>query len=71
MVRDAIIDGDLEKIYGIIENDSVMQTFDQHAVEMFRDKIVSKEEAISACRDEEAFERVMSGIKSSTGKLLK
>ena len=71
MVRDAIIDGDLEKIHGIIENDSIMQSFDQHAVEMYENKVVTKEEAISACRDEEGFERVMSGIKSSSGKLLK
>ena len=71
MVRDAIIDDDLEKIHGIVENDSIMQNFDRHAVEMYRNKVVTKEEAISACRDEEGFERVMSGIKSSTGKLLK
>jgi len=71
IVREAIIDGDLDKILGIMENDSLMQTFDQHAVELFRAGIVTREQAVSACRDEEAFGRIMSGIKSSTGKLLK
>ncbi|MBI1318640.1 MAG: PilT/PilU family type 4a pilus ATPase [Candidatus Hydrogenedens sp.] len=71
IVRDAIIDGDLDKLLGIMENDSLMQTFDQHAVELFRAGIVARDQAVSACRDEEAFGRVMSGIKSSTGKILK
>jgi len=70
IVRDAIIDGDLEKLVGIMINDSDMMTFDQHAVEMYRQGIVSREEAISACRDEEAFIRTMSGIKSTSGKVL-
>ena len=71
IVRDAIEDGDLDKLVGIMENDSEMMTFDQHAVEMYRQGIVSREEAISACRDEEGFIRVMSGIKSSGNKILK
>lgn len=70
IVRDAIIDGDLEKLTGIMENDSVMMSFDQHAVQMYRDGIVTREEAISACRDAEGFTRVLTGIKSSSGKLL-
>ncbi|MFM1921743.1 MAG: hypothetical protein RLZZ303_3377 [Candidatus Hydrogenedentota bacterium] len=71
IVRDAIIEGDLIKLVGIMENDSKMQTFDQHAVELFRKGWVTREEAISACRDEEGFERTITGIKSSTGKILK
>jgi twitching motility protein PilT len=70
IVRDAIIDGNLDKLVGIMENDSDMLTFDQHAVELYKRNIVTKEEAISACRDAEAFERVMAGIKSASGKLL-
>jgi twitching motility protein PilT len=71
IVRDAIIDGDLDKLVGIMENDSIMQTFDQYAVELYEKEIVTRAEAVSACKDEEAFERVISGIKSSTGRLLK
>jgi twitching motility protein PilT len=71
IVRDAIVEGDLVKLVGIMENDSQMQTFDQHAVELFRKGWVTREEAITACRDEEGFERTMSGIRSSTGKILK
>lgn len=70
IVRDAIIDGDLDKLTGIMENDSLMMSFDQHAVQMFRAGIVTREEAISACRDAEGFTRVLTGIKSSSGKLL-
>jgi twitching motility protein PilT len=70
IVRDAIIDGDLEKLEGIMENDSDMQTFDQHAVSMFRAGIVSMDEAVSACRDVGGFNRVMAGIKGAQGKLL-
>ena len=71
IVRDAIEEGDLDKLHGIMEQDSEMQSFDQYAVELFKKGIVEREEAISACMDAEAFERVMSGIMSSTGKLLK
>ena len=70
MVRDAIIEGDLEKLQGIMEADGEMQSFDQYAVELFKKGVVNKEEAISACKDAEAFERIMSGIKSSKGRLL-
>jgi twitching motility protein PilT len=70
IVRDAIIDGDLEKLTGIMENDSIMMSFDQHAVMMYKDGIVTREEAISACRDAEGFTRVLTGIKSSSGKIL-
>ena len=72
IVRDAIIDGDLTKLYGIIEVDSDMRSFDQYAVELFQKGLVTREEAISACSNEEGFARVVSGIKSSEGrKLLK
>jgi twitching motility protein PilT len=72
IVRDAILEGELDKLHGIIEVDSDMKTFDQHAVELFQANIVSKEEAISACSNEESFNRIISGIKSSEGrKILK
>ncbi len=71
IVRDAIIDGDLDKLEGIMENDSDMLTFDQHAVQLFRAGTVTREEAVTACRDAEAFDRVLSGIKSASGRLLK
>ena len=72
IVRDAILEGEIDKLHNIIEVDSEMKSFDQHAVELFRAGIVTKEEAISACSNEEGFERIISGIKSSEGrKLLK
>jgi twitching motility protein PilT len=72
IVRDAIIDGEIDKLHSIIEVDSEMKTFDQHAVELYQGGIVTKEEAISACSNEEGFERIISGIKSSEGrKILK
>lgn len=72
IVRDAILDGDLDKLHGIIENDSDMRSFDQYAVELYQKGLVSKEEAISACANEEGFQRIISGIKSSEGhRLLK
>lgn len=70
IVRDAIVDGDLDKLSGIIEVDGDMQTFDQYAVDLYRKGLVSKEEAISACSNEEGFQRVISGIKSSEGRRL-
>jgi len=70
IVRDAIIDGDLDKLHGIIEVDSEMKSFDQHAVELYQAKIVTREEAISACSDEEGFNRIISGIRSSEGRRL-
>jgi twitching motility protein PilT len=72
IVRDAILEGDLDKLHGIIEVDSDMRSFDQYAVELYQKNVVVKEEAISACSNEEGFERIISGIKSSEGrKLLK
>ena len=70
IVRDAILDGDLDKLYGIIETDSDMRSFDQYAVELYQKKIVTKEEAISACSNAEGFQRIISGIKSSEGRRL-
>ena len=70
-MRDAILDGDLDKLHGIIEVDSEMKTFDQYAVSLYEEDKVTREEAISACSDLESFERVTSGIQTSTGKLLK
>jgi hypothetical protein len=54
-----------------MEQDSEMRSFDQYAVDLFKNGVVERSEAISACADVEAFERVMSGIQSSSGKLLK
>lgn len=72
IVRDAILDGDLDKIHGIMEMDGDMRTFDQYAVDLYQKGVVTKEEAISACSNEEGFERIISGIKSSEGrKILK
>jgi len=47
-----------------------MQTFDQHAVEMFKADVIEKSEAISACSNEAGFQRIISGIKSSEGRRL-
>ena len=72
IVRDAILDGELDKLHGIIEVDGDMKSFDQHAVELFQAGLVEKSEAVSACSNEQGFERIISGIKSSEGrKLLK
>ncbi len=72
IVRDAILEGDLDKLHGIIEVDGDMRSFDQYSVELFQKGLVTKEEAISACANEEGFERIISGIKSSEGrKILK
>jgi len=68
IVRDAILEGDIGRLYSIIEVDSDMKSFDQYAVELYQKKVVSKEVAISACSNEEAFERIVSGIKSSEGR---
>jgi len=68
IIRDAILEAELDKLYGIIEIDSEMKSFDQHAVELYRAGLVTKQEAISACTNEEAFERVISGISSSESR---
>lgn len=47
-----------------------MKSFDQYAVELFEKEVVSKEEAISACRDPEAFERIVTGISGMAGGFL-
>ena len=71
-MRDAILEGEISKLYSIIEVDGDMKSFDQHAVELYQAGLVTKEEAISACSNEEGFERIISGIKSSEGrKILK
>jgi Tfp pilus assembly ATPase PilU len=69
-VRDAIMEADIERLHDIIEVDSEMQTFDQYAVDLYKRGVVSKEEAVSACSNEEAFERIITGIKSSEGRKL-
>jgi len=72
IVRDAILESEIDKLHSIIEVDADMKTFDQHAVELYQQDLISKDEAVSACSNEEAFERVISGIKSSEGrKILK
>jgi Tfp pilus assembly pilus retraction ATPase PilT len=49
-----------------------MKSFDQYAVELYKKGLVTREEAVSACSDEEAFQRVITGIKGTEGrKLLK
>jgi len=70
IVREAILEGDIERLYSIIEVDSDMQSFDQYAVDLYQRQLVTKEEAVSACTNEEAFERVISGIKSMEGRKL-
>ena len=70
IVRDAILDGEISKLYDIMEVDSEMKTFDQYSVDLYRDGLVTKEEAISSCQDLEAFERVISGIQSTDGRKL-
>ena len=71
-MRDAILDAEIDKLHSIIEVDGDMKTFDQHSVELFQAGLVTKEEAMSACSNDEAFERIISGIKSSEGrKILK
>jgi twitching motility protein PilT len=71
IVRDAIMEGEIDKLYNIIEVDSDMKSFDQYAVQLFKEGKVERDEAVTACSDEEAFNRVISGIKSSEGRLLK
>lgn len=72
IVRDAILDGEITKLYDIIEVDSDMTTFDQYAVELYQKGTVDRAEAVSACSNIESFDRIISGIKSSEGrKLLK
>ncbi len=70
LVRDAILEGDLSRLYDIIEVDSDMKSFDQYAVDLYKAGQVEKSEAISACSNEEAFERIISGIKSSESRKL-
>ena len=70
IVRDAILDGDLDKLYGIIEVDSDMRSFDQYAVELYQKGLVTKEEAITSCSNEEGFQRIISGIKGTEGRRL-
>ena len=66
------LDGDIDKLHGIIEVDGDMRSFDQYALELYNNKFVTREEAISACSSEEGFLRQISGIKSSEGrKILK
>ena len=49
-----------------------LKSFDQYAVDLFKRNAVTREEAISACSDEQAFQRVITGIKGTEGrKLLK
>jgi twitching motility protein PilT len=72
MVRDAILEGDINRLYNIIEVDTQMRSFDQYAVDLYKAGKVTREEAISACADEEGFQRVITGIKGTEGrKLLK
>lgn len=68
LVRDAILEGEIERLHQIIEVDSDMKLFDQHAVELFQAGTVTREEAVSACSNEQAFDRIISGIKSSEGR---
>ncbi len=70
IVRDAILEADISRLYSIIEVDSDMKSFDQYSVELYQKKLVEKDEAMSACSNDEAFERIISGIKSSEGRKL-
>ncbi len=42
IVRDAIIEGDLDKLYGIIDVDGDMKSFDQYAVELYQKGLLPK-----------------------------
>jgi len=68
LVRDAILEGEIERLHQIIEVDSDMRLFDQHAVELYQAGTVTREEAVSACSNEQAFDRIISGIRSSEGR---
>ncbi len=70
IVKEAILEGDIQRLHGVLEVDNDMKTFDQHAVELYKAGIVTKEEAESACREPEGFKRIMTGIKGRQGKLL-
>lgn len=70
IVREAILEGDIDRLHGVIEVDTEMKTFDQYAVELYKRELVTKEEAISACREPEGFKRVLTGIKGRAGRLL-
>ncbi|MFP4173821.1 MAG: type IV pilus twitching motility protein PilT [Candidatus Hydrogenedentota bacterium] len=68
IVRDAILEGEIDKLHDIIETDGDMTTFDQYAVKLYKEGVVDREEAVSACRNEEGFQRIISGIQSSEGR---
>ncbi|MDX9972124.1 MAG: PilT/PilU family type 4a pilus ATPase [FCB group bacterium] len=70
LVRDSILEGDIGRLHDILEGDSEMRSFDQYAVDLFKAGTVEKAEALTACSNEEAFERIISGIKSSEGRKL-
>ena len=70
MVRDAILEGDIDRLNGVIEVDTEMRSFDQYAVDLYKAGKVDEHEAISACREPEGFKRVLTGIKGRAGKLL-
>ena len=70
LVRDAILENDIGRLHSIIEIDPDMKSFDEYAVDLYKSGEVTKEEALSACSDEQAFERIISGIKSSEGRKL-
>ena len=70
IVKEAILEGDIQRLHGVLEVDNDMKTFDQHAVELYKSGIVTQEEAVSACREPEGFKRIMTGIKGRQGKLL-
>jgi twitching motility protein PilT len=70
LVRDAILEGDIGRLHDILEVDTDMRSFDQYAVDLYKAGTVDKEEALSACSNEEAFERIITGIKSSEGRKL-
>lgn len=67
MVRDAILEGEVQRLHNIIEVSTDMKSFDQYAVDLYNREMVTREEAISACSDEEGFTRVTSGIQTSAG----
>ena len=70
LVKDAILEGEIGRLHSIIEIDPSMKSFDQYAVELYEREVVTKEEAVSACRDPEAFERIVTGISGMAGGLL-
>ena len=59
-----IMEGKLTELYGYIESgQSGMQTFDQHLLQMFQQRLISGTEALKHANSPEALATAMRGIK--------